>query len=117
MMNARSFTAEIEAEGKTKQLAKFVVWLKAFELELEKRKPTFTGKSTAGSLPSTCMIDTVGSALLGPQLVIKILEMRWKDYQGDLKSFTAMEEAPDLPLDGSLEEEKARNMTGTDESV
>lgn len=44
-MTFRSYTAEIEAEGKTKQLAKFLVWLRGFETELEKRKPTFTGKS------------------------------------------------------------------------
>lgn len=49
--------------------------------------------------------------------MIKILDVRWKDFQGELSGFVAMEEAPDLPLDGSIDEEKARNMTGTDESV
>eukprot|EP01035_Chromulina_nebulosa_P020010 gene20010-25984_t len=88
--------AELTAEGKTIQLSKFIDWLKALELDLSQRKAVFTG----------------------PSIVIKLFKIEWSDYLGEIKGFTATEEAPQLST-GSKDEKQieAKNMMGTDESV
>lgn len=89
---------EIIAEGKTKNLERFLNdWLTGLTTDLSQRKPNFQG----------------------PAFIIKIDSIDWESFQGNIKGFAASEEAPvlhkDMPQDGSTME--AKNMAGTDESV
>lgn len=87
---------EIVAEGKTKQLARFVDWCKAMASPLSTRKPNFQG----------------------PPIVIAIDEMSWKDFKGDISGFLATDEPPELNVGAKVDGEmEAMSMTGTDESV
>mmetsp|Transcript_22299 Transcript_22299/g.37304 ORF Transcript_22299/g.37304 Transcript_22299/m.37304 type:complete len:193 (-) Transcript_22299:189-767(-) len=91
-------TAEVIAEGKTKQILRFTQWLHTLSLSVSDRKPNFQG----------------------PNLVANVLSAEWLEYDGTLKGFTAASEVPDLTdavnkgEGGVLE---ANSMAGTDESV
>jgi acylphosphatase len=89
--------AEIVAEGKTKQLEKFIVWVSSLTRKFEERTPTF----------------------VGPPIVIEIEDMKWEAFSGSMKGFRASEEPPDLDSGANGEEGvlEARNFMGTDEGA
>lgn len=103
---AASFTeitptsALIIAEGKTRQLDKFIDWVKLYSTPLTQRKPNFQG----------------------PSMTIYIADTQWESFSGNMRGFSSSSDAPELgALEGAQLEGDgrmdARAMTGTDESV
>lgn len=95
-------SAVILAEGRTMQLQKFLGWLKVFGTELNERKPNFQG----------------------PSLIVRIVQMQWEGYTGDLKGFMTANEAPEISSMAGIQVYRkeggvmeAGSMAGTDESV
>jgi acylphosphatase len=89
--------ATIVAEGKTKQLEKFIKWLNLLTKKFEERTPTF----------------------VGPPIVIQIEEVKWESFSGSLKGFTMSNEPPVIANAAAEGEDmiEARNMMGTDEGA
>lgn len=62
-LNPSTNVLEVVGEGKTKQLIRFLEWMKSMTTELNTRKPSFQG----------------------PAIMIKIDKAKWTTFQGDLK--------------------------------
>jgi acylphosphatase len=58
-------SAHIIAEGKKQQLERFIQWLEKYSVPLVKRKVSFQG----------------------PSLLVYVHELKWEEYNGDLKGF------------------------------
>lgn len=90
-------SVEVIMEGKTKQIVRFIPWLRVLASELNStlRKPNFQG----------------------PSIKISIDDAKWLTYTGEIKGFVSTGPPPvlgDTPSAGTME---AKSMTGTDESV
>jgi len=94
-------TAMVVAEGKTKQITRFVEWLEQLKVDQSERKANFQG----------------------PSLVAYVQSLQWMPAKGDLPAgFTSAEEPPALstataPSGGAEDEEGEGRMAGSDESV
>ena len=89
--------ATVIAEGRTKQIARFVEWLDALKADVSERKANFQG----------------------PSLVAYVQSLEWMDAKDDLPAgFTCAEEPPALSTTSlSSDEEGEGKMVGSDESV
>jgi len=95
-------TVDIISEGKTASLIKFLDWIEIMTKDISERKANFQRES----------------------LIVKLLEVKWENYKGDIKGFHFLTDSPSLNElnsasnnDHGSKKIEANTMAGTDESV
>lgn len=91
---------DIISEGKTSNLIKFLDWIEVMTKDVSERKANFQSES----------------------LTVKVLNLKWENYKGDLKGFSFLTDSPSLndmnnDVNNNDNTKDAHTMAGTDESV